>query len=269
MSNSLHGIAARYASALKASSVVAPTPGGDRPTSLDLWLWKLEETVTRLVEHGSLRKRPEGAYDHNWLYAHRTCLRTREDVHAAPDDVLLEALGLPPVEQWGWLHFMIRELPWYALLAGNWGLPSILGEYGGTNSATVRANEDELRATAALHFLEMMSSLGLDPRSQVQWLVDGVKRKYEGIHERPLSEDAVRDWLRRRNELVYYVYTCESVPFREGVKGPPAEVQYSGDIGRPSCGRSARRLRGGGGTGKRRTRQIAQRSSGPPCSKRG
>ena len=165
-------------------------------------------------------------YDHHWQYGHRHCLRTVEDVRAAPDDALLEALGLPNVERWGWLHFMIRDLSWFSLLANNWGLPSILTEYGG--GGDVFAAEDERRAEAALHFLNLMREFGIDPVAQLDKGLDSVRSRYARMFKRPLEEEELRPWLRRRNEFCYFVHACRDFKFRPGVRSEYSEVKYTG-----------------------------------------
>jgi hypothetical protein len=226
MSKVLQGIAARYASALKASSTLSASSGDGRPAAADIWLYKLEDAVCNVVQHGRARRMPHGKYDHNWQYGHRHCLRTVEDVRAAPDDALLEALGLPNVARWGWLHFMIRDLSWFSLLANNWGLPSILTEYGG--GGDVFAAEDERRAEAALHFLSLMREFGIDPVGQLDQILNSVRSRYAGMFKRPLEEEQLRPWLRRRNEFCYFVHACHDFKFRPGVRSEYSEVKYTG-----------------------------------------
>ena len=60
MSNVLQGIAARYASALKASSTLSAPSGDERPSAADIWLYKLEDAVCNVVQHGRARRMPHG-----------------------------------------------------------------------------------------------------------------------------------------------------------------------------------------------------------------
>ncbi len=222
----LKTIAARYASALKAAEVVAPSDDAeDRPTATDIWLYKLEETVASIVKYPHLldKKKPdEEGYDHFYLYNHRLYLRTPEDVRNAPDDVLLEALGLHNVEEWGWLQYMVRDFAWFSLLAANWGLPSMRTSYGGNSAATEDANEDERRAQAAFYFLELMRERGVDVMTDVRASAEAYKGKNN------LSEEEFIMWLRGQNEWVYFVYTSESVIIRPEARGGFSRVQYSG-----------------------------------------
>jgi hypothetical protein len=232
VSEVLRGIAARYASALKASGSLAANAEDERPTPSELWLWHLEDTVSRIVEHSGLRKRPDprGGYDHSWLYAHRVCLRTRADVQAAPDDVLLEALRLPRVENWGWLSYIIRDLSFYSLLAANWGHPAVTTDYSPHEPGAVQADRGERRAEAGRHFCALMrEEYGVDPAAQVRAPLDEVRRRYERRTGKPLEESALRAWLRRRNESLYFAYAWQDVEFREGVRIAPGEVKYSGE----------------------------------------
>lgn len=225
--NKLKIIAARYASALKAAEVIAPSDDGeDRPTATDIWLYKLEDAVASIVKNPNRlnKKKPDGeGYDHFYLYNHRSCLKTLEDVQNAPDDVLLEALGLHNVEEWGWLQFMVRDFAWFSLLAANWGLPSMRTPYGGNSDATEDANEDERRAQAAIYFLELMRERGVDVLADVRASAQAYKEKNN------LSEEEFTKWLRGHNDWVYFVYTCESVIIRPEAKGKVSRVQYSGD----------------------------------------
>lgn len=227
MSEGLKAIAARYASALKAAEVIVPSDDAeDRPTATDIWLYKLEETVASIVKypHRLDKKRPdEEGYDHFYLYNHRLCLRTLEDVQNAPDDVLLEALGLHNVEKWGWLQYMVRDFAWFSLLAANWGLPSMRTSYGGNSDATEDAYEDERRAQATFYFLELMRERGFDAMTDVRASAQAYKEKNN------LSEEEFIKWMRGHNEWVYFVYTCQSVIIRPEARGGFSKVQYSGD----------------------------------------
>jgi hypothetical protein len=83
----------------------------DRPTVVDICLWKLEEVVAGLVASGDRASLwvEDGKYDHFRLYAHRFCLTSKTDVQAAPDRVLLEALRLDGDSGWGWLLHQCRR----------------------------------------------------------------------------------------------------------------------------------------------------------------
>ncbi len=227
MTESLKAIAARYASALKAAEVITPSGDAeDRPTATDIWLYKLEDAVANIVKypHRLDKKKPEeDGYDHFYLYNHRSCLSTIEDVQNASDDVLLEALGLGSVEEWGWLGFMIRDFAWFTLLAANWGLPSMRTSYGGNSTVTVDANEDDRGAQAAFYFLELMRERGVDVMADVRTSAQAYKEQNN------LSEVEFVTWLRGHNELFYFVYTCESVNIRPEAKGGLSEVEYSAD----------------------------------------
>jgi hypothetical protein len=189
----------------------------ERPTATEIWYYKLEDTVGSIVERWSGKSEPQEGYDHFFLYAHRDKLKSRDDVQNASDDVLLEALRLSDVKHWGWLQFMVREFNWFLLLATNWGLPGMSGEYGGNSGAKVIANVDERRAQAALYFLEVMRERGLDPMAKLRSLADKIGEEY------------FKTILRERNEWAYYIYTCESNMIRPEALGAAGEVKYSGD----------------------------------------
>lgn len=226
MSEGLRGIAARYASALKASEVFTSDPE-DRPTATDIWLHKLQDAVWRNVQYPH-KAADDGEYDHFALYAHRDCLKTKEDVENAPDDVLLEALGLGTVKEWGWFKFMVRDFSWFSLLAANWGLPAMRTDYGGHLDATENANEDERRAQVAMYFIDLMGERGIKPLTEVRQLADTVKSKVKKGSNIEWSEEEFIKWLRGYNEWAYFVYTCGSVVVRPEVKGGFGEVAYSG-----------------------------------------
>ncbi len=222
MSESLKAIAARYASALKVAEVF--TSGEDRPTINDIWFYQLEDAVWSNVKFPKRSMHyPDDQYDPFKLYQHRACLKSREDVGNAPDDVLLEALGLGTVKEWGWLKFMVRDFAWFALLAENWGWPAMCTDYSGTTKATESANEDERRAQAAFYFVDLMRERGIDVLANVSAAGQAHKEKNN------LSEEEFIERLRGHDEWIYFVYTCESVIVRPEAKGAYGEVGYTGE----------------------------------------
>ncbi|HEX8178184.1 MAG TPA: hypothetical protein VF525_01435 [Pyrinomonadaceae bacterium] len=107
----------------------------DMPAIVELWRWRLVTAVAAArasmqarQQHGG--HKPEDAYDHHWLYAHQDKLQDKSQIQSASDDVLLEAVSLPTVQRWGWLHFMVRDLNWFTLIAYNWNLSHLAFEYG-------------------------------------------------------------------------------------------------------------------------------------------
>jgi hypothetical protein len=209
-------------------------PGGamlDRPTPTELWYWKLENTVWNIVDRPRsffvAREESKDEYDHFRLYAHQDELQTLKDIQSASDDVLLESLRLSNVQHWGWLQFMVRELNWYMLLAANWGLPGLRGEYGGNNSVRVDAAEGQRRALAALYFLDLMKERGMNPLAEL-------REKAIRLHEEsniPFDEAKFIEVLRKRDEWSCYVWTCRSVPLGPDVWGDAGPVQYDGEHG--------------------------------------
>lgn len=216
----------------------------ERPTVTEIWLWKIEDSVKNIVKypHRLNREKPENEdYDHHFLYAHRDVLKTEEDVLNASDDVLLEALGLSDVEHWGWLQFMVRDFNWVELLAGNWGLPCLACEFGGSAAlGLLSAEEGERRARAAFYFLDLMRERGVDP------LADLRERAQAFMEENGMSEEEFVEHLREQSEWDYFVYTCESVVFRPGTVGEGNKCLYRGDAQIEYLGkirRAARRRR--------------------------
>lgn len=213
---------------LDAVDMADPSDYGVRPTANELWLWHLEETASRVAQHRGSRRRPEGGYDPRWQYGHRHCLRTAADVRAAPDDVLLEALGLPGVYRGGWLDFMRRELWIYSKVANNWGLPSIhtsepdaLAALSGESTVVV-ANEDERRAYVARLYIGLMrEEYGDDIAALVNKMVHAIKANHEREHGRPMTEDE----LRALPGFLHPLHTCGSFTFRDRVRGD-ASVKY-------------------------------------------
>jgi hypothetical protein len=223
MSEALKSIAARYHAALKVAEAFTSDPE-DRPSVSDIWLYKLEDAVCENVKYPNRSMYyKNGEYDPFLLYAHASCLQTKEDVGNAPDDVLLEALGLGTVENWGWLRFMVRDFAWFTLLAANWGLPAMRTDYGGHAGATEAANEGERRAEVSLHFIDLMRERGFDVLGEVRAPVEAYKQAHK------LSEEDFIKWLRGHNQWVYFVYTCQSVAIRPEAKGGFGEVGYSGE----------------------------------------
>lgn len=194
-----------------------------RPTLLEIWHWKLEEVVAANVEHWRSKTTPQGDYDHFFLYAHRACLRTKEDVGAAPDDVLLEALGLPRVQEWGWLHFIVRELGWFGLIAANWGWPVLpVGEDVQMGPTT----EEQRRAQAVAYFLELMHARGFKPLTQIQDFAAQAKAGYRERVGKDIDEPTFIKWLRRHHEWLYFVYVFGAQPNLPAVLSAPKEPAY-------------------------------------------
>lgn len=216
-------MAARYAGALKVSGEMS-SGEGERPTVMDIWLWKLEEVACR--NFGRWKSKQDGtSYDHLVFYAHQYCLKSIEDVRSAPDSVLLEALWLPNVECWGWLYFMVRELGWFGMIANNWGWPILnVGEdikYSNTS-------EEQRRRQAVFYFLELMRSRGLDPLAQVRRWVEIVKAKFKGIHKRELTEEELSTWVRKR-EWLSYIYLYGDKPNHPSALTVSSKPKYGGD----------------------------------------
>lgn len=204
------------------SSVMGEIAG--RPTANDLWYYRLEDVVSSVVEHAPKHLEPTGKYDHFFLYAHRDTLKSREDVRRAPDDVLLEALGLSDVRHLGWLQFMIRDLSWHEMLAKNWGLPYLnVGE----DTKWSETTGDERAARAAYYFIELMRERGCDPLEQLR----EIAQAYMVQHKIPESEFI--QLLRANNEWSYYIYTCESFVISPEVMGTYNEPAYKADFGVP------------------------------------
>ena len=222
----LDEIARRYAATLSASDDLSAEVGEDRPTATEIWYWRLEDVVWTIVSSHASRttasRKAEGEYDHFRLYAHQDELKTKEDVEGASDDTLLEALGLPKVENWGWLLFMVRDLNWFLLIAANWGLPGMKGEYGGNRGARVFAEEAERRAQAGRYFLDLMRERGVDPLQEVRSYAATVKE------EQKIGEEEFVRQLHALSEWAYFIYTCESVIIRPEAVGAAGEVQYCG-----------------------------------------
>lgn len=208
MSANLKAIAARYASALKASEVFTSDPE-DRPTATDIWLYKLEDVVIRNVEYPHSPSSDE--YDHSALYNHRHCLKTKEDVQCAPDNVLLESLKLGTVENWGWLRFIVREMGMTSLLINNWGWQQLKGSealFGDDDT------EEERRAQAVRYFLDLMSERGLDPLGDVRKLAQTIKDQIKEKSGKEWSESEFVAWLKGYDEWLYFVYALNSTVIR-------------------------------------------------------
>lgn len=196
-----------------------------RPTLTDLWLYKLEDAVESLVKSESCRRKaePEGDYDACFIYAHRDELKTVEDVRAASDDVLLEALGLPNVKNWGWFHYMIRDQVWVWLLARNWGLPFLsIGEDPGWSLTT----EDERRVQSARCFVELMRERGHDPAERVRQLGRAFKE------EKGWSEERFAALLRDKLPFSHWVYISETFAIRPEVQEKGGPILYDDEAAR-------------------------------------
>lgn len=201
--------------------VEPPTPV-ERPTYNELWCHYLIFNVSTAVElyasarsdGRGLKHACESADDPYHLYAHHDKLRSRADVLEAPEDVLLEAMGCPPFEQWGWLHWMVRQIDWFSLIASNWGLEAIQSCFGQRFSDAAAPTDEERIAQAALYFLGMMRERGRergrDPVAEVRKLGESVKADYKETHGSVMSEEQFVERLRVHDEFAYYVYTCES-----------------------------------------------------------
>lgn len=221
MAVNLKNIAARYAAALKVSDGSTV----ERPTVTEICFCQLEGAVSHMVKYPPRRTEPEKPYDRFWLYARRDKLQTIGDVESASDDVLLEALGLPDVKNWGWLHFINRDLNWIELLAGNWGWPALTTGYspgcagGYSGTAMQYAETTDRRLQAALHFVDLMRERGVDPVAQVRDL----------LARRGIEESNAVEYLQELNGLAYFVYTCESFAVRPEVRADNGEVVYKGE----------------------------------------
>jgi hypothetical protein len=197
----------------------------ERPTIIEIWLWKLEDAVKSIVKypHRLNRAEPEGdEYDPCFLYAHRDVLKTEEDVENASDDVLLESLGLANVESWGWLQFMVRDFNWVELLAANWGLPSLASAFGGRNES-LSPTEDERRARAAFYCIDLMRERGVDVLALLRAQAQAYKEKHS------IDEEVFLRVLCEHDEWSYFVYTCESIIFRPEALGEAGKCLYTGD----------------------------------------
>jgi hypothetical protein len=224
MSTNLKAIAARYAGALKAADGLSPSADSvDRPTVSDIWHWKLEEVATFVAT--STREFPYSSdYDHLFQYAHRHCLNSREDVQKAPDDVLLASMRLPTVAQWGWLHFIVRELGMTSLIINNWGWGALKGFEG----ITIVESEEQRRAQAGLYFLDVMRERGFDPLGGLTNWTEKLKSRFRARQQKELDEQGLSKWLRQRNEWAWMVYICRSVKIGSDNRGGE-KVLYSGD----------------------------------------
>lgn len=203
-----------------------------RPSVTDIWLYKLEETVTQIVKYAWRKTEPkpdnEGDYDRFFLYAHRDRLRTAEDVRNAPDDVLLEALGLRDPAWWGWMYFMVRELGFASLLIHNWGWPCAGGPY---DVSVEEANLDERRAQVALHFIDLMRERGHDAKSFAANYFADIVAEASVITGREPDEvaDVCLEAVKKADEFAYYVLVCDQIAVRPRARYPPGPVLYSGD----------------------------------------
>lgn len=204
-------------------------PALRRPTVTDLWLYKLEDAVESLVTSKYCREKTEpvgdgrlGDYDSRFIYAHRDALQTVEDVRAASDDVLLEALGLPNVRAWGWFHFMIRDQVWVWLLAKNWGLPFLsIGE----DPAWSKTTEEERRVQSARCFVELMRERGQDVAGWARQLLDALKGR-PGWDEQKAVE-----LMRSKFTLAHWVYISDSFRIRPEVQEKAGPIDYADDYG--------------------------------------
>jgi hypothetical protein len=213
----------------KVEAVAYVPESSERPTATEIWYRQLESVVAQIIKYPRKRSEPDAEeYDHFRLYAHQDALRTEEDVAAASDDVLLEALGLPNVENWGWLKFMVRELNWVMVLVENWGLPGLCGEYNPYDAkrGIDIASKEEKRAQAALYFLDLMRERGIDPLAQLRAMAASAKEKYQARTGEEIADESFIAALCKKSEWVNSVYTCESVTLHLSKGG---EVKYSGD----------------------------------------
>lgn len=204
-----------------------------RPTVTDIWLYQLEDVVARIVKHFRHVTEPRlygsATYDHFFLYAHRDRLRTVADVRAASDDVLLEALGLPNVAQWGWMRFMVRELPSVSMLAHNWGLPSARLSL---HSPLGVLSFDERMAQAALYFTDLMCERGYDARERMLDYFTRDVAEASVLSGRSADDvcEACLEAIRRADEFAYYVLICDLITFGPRALRPPGPVLYDRDL---------------------------------------
>ncbi|HYE14314.1 MAG TPA: hypothetical protein VD968_07740 [Pyrinomonadaceae bacterium] len=227
MSEQLRRIAARYASALRTSERLAARAAGCWPAASDIWLWRLEDVASTLVEHWKGKAKPDyGRYDHHSIYAHRYCLNSKEDVQNAPDSVLFQMMGLNPSQEWGWLQFMVRELGWHSMIAANWGLPVLQIPDGVTYSTTT---EEQRRAQSVAYYLELMRERGRDLMPQIREFAEKVKAKVKERKGRKWGEDKFTRWLRQYIHWIYCLYAFADKPNPPGLLTPPGEPKYVGD----------------------------------------
>jgi hypothetical protein len=167
----------------------------DRPTEIEIWYWKIENSCLDGTEHKVLS-----------------------------DDELLDLHGFPSVAEWGWLFFIVKWLGMYGILASNWGLPILkVGE----SARFSDTNFNERMAQSVRYFIEIMSERGYDPLKQIHSFAEKIKA---GVAEQgtPFAdEQAFLDWLLKYNEWFYYVYVAESVTIRPEVLNAKTKLAYS------------------------------------------
>jgi hypothetical protein len=127
-------------------------------------------------------------------------LKACGNVAHVPDSILLEALGMPDVENWGWLIFMYRSLCFVALLAHNWNIPHVEGGFG---SGPKAPDSDQL-VFAARCFLDLMRARGEDPIADLR---DAARREFGAQMGEEEFAESLRD---DKNRVLRLVYTCET-----------------------------------------------------------
>jgi hypothetical protein len=201
----------------------------DRPSANELWMWKLEEVMHRLVEYHHDEPVTSGEYDTACMYAHRDCLKSKADVEAAPDRVLFEAMNLDGAGVWGWLQFMIREINFYSLLAANWGLPAVCGDYGGARLP--QSKSPERWAMAARYFCDFMKcERGVDVLAQLQ---KGARAELGGGEH---MDEQIADFYRGRHEWAHIVCSSAS-SLKPELVDESGEVAYTGTFRAEFLGR--------------------------------
>lgn len=181
------------------------------PAAAEIWRYEL------VVQVETARN-----YKGGTLHAHQDILRSYDAVRAAPDSVLLEALGYPDAGGWGWLGFITYHLSAFCMLAQNWNLPHLrfLDFHDGDTT------EEERRMYAARQFVALMRTRGQDPVERLHALGRRVASRAG------CSVDDFVEALRQKRTGAYRLYTCESFEFRPEVlreHNSQNRVLYDGD----------------------------------------
>jgi hypothetical protein len=204
---------------VEAQTCAANLVTSDRPTANELWMYKLEEVTQRLVEYHHDEPAESKEYDSACMYAHRDCLKSEADARAAPDRVLFEAMGLDG-GTWGWLQFMIREINFYSLLAANWGLPAICGDYGG--GGVPQSKSPERWAMAAFYFCDFMKrERGVDVLARLR------EEACAGLGKDKHTDAEIAEFYRGRHEWAHIVCSSASL-LKPELMSEPGEVGYTG-----------------------------------------
>jgi len=200
--------------------------GRDRPTPIDIWLWQLEDVVTRnAVEHRKTEPSAPDSYDHFCLYAHHDCLKTPEDVQCTPDSVLFEALGLSG-SVLGWLQFMTREHLWFSLISANWGHPTLRVGVDDLHLAT----EDQRHAEVVSQFLNLIRERGDNPVPDLRRLAETLRATLTKMRGEHLTSEEFAVWLREFNEWLYFIYVYTDKPNAPALLTEPHEPLYEGEF---------------------------------------